>query len=805
MHKSFTSLAELFSHINEDKEWHGANSGQHNRYPIRFVLFDNFADFNEFIVDRPDNIYTYSLDGLLNANYPDTFVSYTELGREIIRLVKQLPANDFVVFPFSEMTRFYAHKEFESLVKTIRLTEPPSDSQDEHIRLYIPIVGMQGKMTPFIADQQTFVWEYKSNSEKGQYNLILTDGTTFDVQGLRKDYSVVSNLTEWLKLWKEGEKVKKNIICSSHSIFANAHNAQPDNAFTYAECHNAYDFLTKGLKIDFGENIEPTTEEHKYWERLAKEIDVESFNFDSFINERFDTYNIHDSLDFIKTWIDCDTDFDRWLLTLYFRKISTGQEYVLRALDRCNNLSTSELFSNIATTIFDTQMSLSAIDERRKAMQLAATKNVKLTEMAEQRIEAKLKAMVANPEQGVFMAVQLLTTLTNSERGLMVQWIGEDRIKPTDIQRIFPDLYYYLKPMALSQVGHNNEWVNKYFDAYRASKVHNDINETVAEMMGIYNANPAAFNGWRDNFKTVRTILHKREDIDVYYWIDGLGVDWIPFITQIISEYSKENVYLNEIHVAVSSIPTTTSKNKPALKSLLPEGQELAKIGSLDNFAHQHKSYPQYIIDEMVIVRDAIHKVLDQYNGKKIAFVSDHGVSYLAQYSKGLKLAGLTSDHEGRLAIASGKMVADDKYIILDDNMTVCSLTHASLTDKVNVGHGAHGGCTPEEVLVPIIIVSSQKNATNFSANLIGDEIDATNPVIQFKIKGLLSIDNPSIEYNGVLYNLKNIGIDLFESERLNLVDTATKITLKINGKKFDTYTIKVSTGASEDADLFNF
>lgn len=804
MHKAFTSLTELFDHIKEDKEWHGANSGQHNRYPIRFVLFDNFADFNEFIVDRPGNIYKYSLDDLLKPDYPDTFASYTELGKEIIDLVKRLPANDFVVFPFSEMTRFYTPKEFESLVKTIRLTQPPSDSQEEHIRMYIPIVGMQGKMTPFIADHQTFVWEYKSTTEKGLYNLIITDGTIYGVQGLKKDYSVVTNLIEWLKLWKDGDKVKRNIICSSKTIFANAYNAQPDNAFTYVECRNAYDFLTKGLKIDFGVEIEPSNDELEYWEQLAQEVDVESFDFNSFINSRFDTYNIHDSLDFIKTWIECDNGFDRWLLTLYFRKISSGQEYVLRALNQCSNLSTSELFSNIATVIFDTQLLPTAIDERRKAMKIAASKNVKLTEMAEQRIEAKLKAMVVNPEQGVYMALQLMTTLTESERRLMVQWIGEGRIKPVDIQRIFPDLYYYLKPMMLSQLGHNNEWVNKYFDAYRLSKVKNGISETVAEMISTYNANHATFTGWRDNFKTVRTILHKREDIDVYYWIDGLGVDWIPFIVNVIEEYSKENVYLNEVHVAVSSIPTTTSKNKPVLQSLLPVGEELSKLGSLDSFAHQHKSYPQYILDEFQIVRRAIHNVLDQYNGKKIAFVSDHGVSYLAQYSKGLKLAGLTSDHEGRLAHVTGKMVSDDKYIILDDNETVCSLTHASLTDKVNIGHGAHGGCTPEEVLVPIIIVSSHKNASNYSVKIIADEITGTNPIVEFVIKGLNSIDNPVLEYNGVAYALENIGNDIFRSERLNLVDTASKVFVKI-GENFKTiFNIRVSTGAQED-DLFDF
>lgn len=310
---------------------------------------------------------------------------------------------------------------------------------------------------------------------------------------------------------------------------------------------------------------------------------------------------------------------------------------------------------------------------------------------------------------------------------------------------------------------------------------------------------------WKDDFKTVRTILHNRNDIDVIYWIDGLGVDWIPFIRNIVAGYAKENVYLNEIHIAASELPTTTLVNKPKLKSLLPEGTELPKTGDLDTFAHKSKTYPQYIIEEMAIVEEAIKTVLDEYNGKKIAFVSDHGLTYLSQHEVGMKLAGVKSDHEGRVATATSHVNTDKNYIILDDGKTLVSLTHRSLTDKVNKGHGAHGGATPEEVLVPILILSSQKNPSNYSISLVSDELEGTNPVVKLIIKGLSSIDVPSIDYNGMTYKLNMIGENKYESEKLSLVDTATKVTLRINDKPINTFNIKVSTGASEEYDLFDF
>ena len=201
----------------------------------------------------------------------------------------------------------------------------------------------------------------------------------------------------------------------------------------------------------------------------------------------------------------------------------------------------------------------------------------------------------------------------------------------------------------------------------------------------------------------------------------------------------------------------------------------------------------------MKIVEDAVCKVLDQFNGKKIAFVSDHGITYLSQLVDGLKIGGIKTDHEGRLATYSSPIVEDNKYIKLDDGQTICSLTHRSLVDKVYKGHGAHGGCTPEEVLVPVIIVSSQKNATTYSASIDNDEIDATKPIIDFKIKGLSSVDVPTLVYNGVTYHLTSKGNNIYESERLNLVDTATKVTVCINETPLTTFSIKVSTGATED------
>lgn len=110
MYKSFQSLEELFDHLKVDKEWEGAEATMHNRYPIRFILFENFADFNEFVVNRPSGVYKFSIDYLVDKNYLDIFPTFTDLSDNIKKYVKALPTNDFVVYPFSEWYVFTANE-----------------------------------------------------------------------------------------------------------------------------------------------------------------------------------------------------------------------------------------------------------------------------------------------------------------------------------------------------------------------------------------------------------------------------------------------------------------------------------------------------------------------------------------------------------------------------------------------------------------------------------------------------------------------------------------------------------------------
>ena len=805
MYKEFGSLEDLYQEIETDKNWTGAESSLRNRYPIRFVLFENFGDFGEFVqVCQDHDVYVQSIEKWMKEGQDDKLITYSQLAALFESYIKSLPANDFVIAPFSEITRFYdnmRYAEFDSLLKTIRLIQSPEEAQSGHQRIYVPIIGMQSKVSKFKDDPNIHIWEYHSGTEYDNYHLILTNGTTYGVKGLEERYTLCEDLRHWIALWKNvGAKIKPQIICTSKCIFANSDNAQPDNAFKYTVCNNAFEFLTEGLGINLGK-LSLREEDMPYWEELASCIDVTDFDFDVFVNQRFNTLNLNDENAFVQTWFEYKDTFSRWLLKTYFVWKSGERSYLIRVLENVTSLSTSDLFSQIATHIFDEPLDEASIGQRLSLLKEAKRQHVQIKSLAEQKVKAKLSAMAADPERGPLFAMKYMSPLTLSEQCLMVEWVGQGKVEKNDIKNLFPELYAYLLPSSI-KTGKGNGWTNEYFQEYCLSKVGNQETGSLAKKLKELNGSQVSFETWRDGFKTVKTLMHNRQDIDIYYWIDGLGVDWIPFMTQVIDKHKADGVFLNEIYVAASELPTVTSVNKTKLDELA--NGKLEKIGDVDKFAHTQKTYPAYLVEEFRIVEDAISKVLSLYNGKKIAFVSDHGISYMAQFGVGLNLAGVETDHAGRCGHwLKGSAQTDNNYIVLDDGQTLCSLNNNSLSAKTPMGQGAHGGATPEEVLVPIIIVSNQKNANAYSAKLQSSEIVASSPVVRYTIKGLSSIDTPFVTYNDVDYALHNIGGDVYESERLNLVNTSTRIILHIGDFK-QTDNLSINTGAQED-DLFGF
>ena len=806
MYKELTNFDDLIQLVRDDKESRGVNATTLNRYPLRFVLFDDFKQCSEFVdfVQYEVGAVVQSVDKWMDQSYPDVMLTYTQLAEHIKNYIRESKGADCMIAPFSELARFYDNEEnktFEALLKTIKAIEALPEALEKCQRVYIPIVGLEGKMEPFSKDSQIVIWRLKTPEQHFTYRLILTDGETYNVKGLENKYTVVNNMIEWLSVWKDAERqTNQNIICTSGSVFANARYARPDNAFTFVICNDAFEFLTKGLKLKFG-GIEYKKEEEDYWEVLASHIDIScDFDFTAYVCNYFNVSVLSDYKTFIKLWLGNNGKFERWLIARYYQSHVFEGDYIRKILLETKYLVGNDFIEQMAMNFTS---SLDEIRIRKYCLMEAAKKHITMRNEVQSTVTKRLEA-IADKYGGAASALRYFTGISDREKELAITWLGKGLITIDKIQHLYPDLFSYMsEPIGVSLNG--AEWITSYFEAYKKAKISNTYTEDIKTEIEKVNANEITFDSWYQDFSTTRTLMINRHDIDVYYWIDGLGIDWIPLIRKIINERNSNGIYLNEVKVARAILPTKTSVNKPDLQKLLPDGDVLQKSGDIDALAHQSTNlWPNIIVEEIQKVREIIEEILDKYNGKKIAIISDHGLTYLSQLCKGLGLSCVESDHHGRIAKrTSGIWTKDDNYMVLDDGITACALNHKSLCDKVPKGQGIHGGCTPEEVLVPIFIISNREIAIDWSAELLTTEISGANPQLRYEIKNVKATDVPYVLYDGRQYKLHRIEGDVFESEPL-LINPAEKVVAITIGNKSIENEIEISAGAVED-DPFAF
>lgn len=804
MYVEFNNIETLLEAVRQDKEANGVDSSTRLRYPIRFVLFDNFIDSYAFTIRmiQEMKLTVESVQSWLDPEFPDIMLTGSKLCSVIENYIRSLNGGSKIITPFSELARFYDNtkaKVFDSMIQTLRTIETNNAGWEKRQRIYIPIVGLEGKMSTFFNDPQAIIWYQKTENHELNYRLLLTNKTTYGVKNLESQYTIINNVSEWLHFWKDQDAHGKPLLlCTSGSIFANARYARPDNAFSYCIVDNVYDFITVGLGIDsidipYKESDEP------YWKELATELDLQKkFDFGKFFANHFSISVVNTVKNFIDLWFKYSDEFSRWLLTHTYAKQAKGT-FLSDILKELNSYSNSELFSAIALHMPSSDV---ALEERLLCLKEATKRSVKMTDEVATKLGKKLEVLAQ--EEGYNTAIKLFTPATDKEKELAIYWLGKGFITIEDIKHFYTDLYYYLQP-AFGTMEQNQTWVLDYINYYKRAKIADTYTKNVAEEIKKRNGDTVKFLTWKNQFKTTRAHLQSRGDIEVFFWIDGLGIDWIPLIKHFIEERSAaEKIYLNDVKIACAQLPTCTAVNRTELEKLsAKEGVIFEKIGDIDTMAHQSTNvYPYNIINELDAVRDIINQVITKYVGKKIAIVSDHGLTYLSQLQQGIGLSGYDYHHYGRYAtIQKGIPTIDQNYFKMEDNKTVLALNHHSLGNKIQSGLGAHGGCTPEEVLVPIIIISASPGTSSHTVQWLNDELSATNPIVHLSIKGLTTMEVPLLEYNGKDYHIKCVGHDLYESDVIELVDTCDNFSLKIGDILYPRI-IPVNTGAKED-DLF--
>jgi hypothetical protein len=698
--KSFASVAQLLEEIHKDSQ---STAVLNRRYAVRFIMLDNFNLYQDFVKEMTkSDIQIFNLEQLIDTDNKDSWITTDTLVNTIKSLKGQI-----VVSPFSEIVRFYRDDKFKALFEGMSLME-----LDQTTRIYIPLIGLKHRFENFLntfsrIEESQPVWAiYCAESQPVEIDLIPYNFPCPD------SLNCLKTVYDWLVFWKTHAPTER-ILCSSDTINTYSKYSQPDNIFDIKKIESAHAFISQFINAKIDIPYKP--EEEKFWQKLLPYIKGNTFSFKAFVEEHFNVHKLTIK-DLLNKWTSPETtEFDRWLLKHYYLQFIADNGYLNGIMPDCVDYSALRLFREIALSIFVDTNSQNQIQERNTLLNLFPQQyklpESDLSEMKEQILD------IAKTDTD--KAISLCSGRFDFEKELFIGWNKDGMLSLTELQKKYPDFASYMNDLKL------NNWTNTYIQAYKKAKIEDKYTDEIKNIVAEKNANENSFYEWynSNSFELSKELLSK-EKVDKIYWIDGLGIEYLSLIKEIIS---KSNFQIEKLMIAKTGIPSSTEHNK---------FEEVVKIEDLDNYIHNNLyQYPQTICKEIEIVKDIFSKILNQSAETTIAIISDHGLTALSRLVDSKKYAAKAS-HEGRyIKLDSEETIEDTDYIRHKngtDNFKV-ALTHASLNTKPI--REVHGGCTPEEILVPFIVISNKKSARAVEKTVeTKQQINSVVPETQKKI-----------------------------------------------------------------------
>ena len=216
------------------------------------------------------------------------------------------------------------------------------------------------------------------------------------------------------------------------------------------------------------------------------------------------------------------------------------------------------------------------------------------------------------------------------------------------------------------------------------------------------------------------------------YVLDGVGAEFMGYILKLLElkDYWAEFSSYTKCH-----LPSVTS----IAKEFYPPDYEW--IEDYDSKVIHGGTYyhVQNMESSLSEIRAMIDRIIDNDEDGFFAITADHGSTVGHKIQKRDKSYQFDqSEHDGRCYYNKDRQRIEpsEDYIIYDDEagrQWVIALNQQSLYN--NSKYAVHGGATPEEVLVPVIIVHKVKRAVkHYRVMAVNLKVSGLNRKIEVKI-----------------------------------------------------------------------
>ena len=690
------TITEVINKVTAEKQTPG-------RFPSRVIFVRNWADYSKLVNDLR-NVCDLTLN-LAEFTHDDIIPNFKTLKSKL----KEYPEKQILLLSFGEYLRLCGKREADKENAEFKTIWEPDPVQMEHskTKYIIPLFGGRELFDNAVRyvdkRQEDFLWELKESPYDTEYSITVYSPSFADAVNID-----AKNFSDWLFKWDEffSDKTRNSfslvtkLYRYAEKMFGNVKIEIVDEPFSYI-----VSLVTDGdtLKKEYGDEL--------FWSEIARNVQ-RGKQFSATIDHILNIGHTFDPVSVLSRF-DQLTDVPRRLFWIRYKIYSTS-DYYSYAIGKSPTPNT--IPSTFRDSIFEMQKPPDIyIYERLNAMRV-------LNLAYDNDYFSKLEKILP-----VELRLSYLTYRTHEERTYAIKIVSELLRIGTDVNAITEILKQNYQALAeyLLPTDKENDGISKYFTWYRKSKLINRMPEDIPFHID--------FDSVDSRNKVIQAI-----DKGYPFWIDGLGAEWLP---PLLSELKKLSIpAIIDSKIVTSRLPSDTEFNHQWSK-------DDEKWDRLDKLSHNgmpdDKDYFSCIatqIEYICAIARHVDKLLIDHNC--VIITGDHGSSRLAALMFHISDNFAINPPKNAVVRSFGRFceLPDDTDVPITPSMEIVNATRndgknvkcivmktyehfrqsgnaaGGNTDDNAVAGEIHGGMTPEEYLVPVIVVKRKQPLTDIKA-----------------------------------------------------------------------------------------
>jgi hypothetical protein len=659
-----------------------------SRFPVRLILVEHLGLYED-LVSRLASGCDATINISDSCNGDDVYPKFGILREQIAKN----KGKHILLLSMGEYLRLRIKQETKPEKSNFPSFWQEQQDASSKTRVFVPMFASKElfeRVVPFLDDRQKdYIWEISPDANEEKPVSI----SVFSPEFKETIGSSVKGVKKWFENWPI--EFRQNGDCAIvTALYAQVENS--NGLVTIRVIDNPFDYICRQVKD--GHRLKREWASDKQWLELIPFINKNltfSKTIENILNVKwFEPKSV------MEKWDDL-SPLKRQLVWIWY-KLNSSDDYCGFVFRNANNIDTIEL--NFRDEIIRGGQKPQWITERTEI--LGNFKAVKYDSDYFSLLDT-----LPLPET----RLKLLTYKTHEERAYAIKTISKWLKQGVSLNGILEVLNcrYPLLEQYLSGRIIEHEGLDKYFSMYREHKIANIIPEV----------NPEPIN--LDVFDSRYSLLTQYRDKDCFVlWIDGMGVEWLPLLLKQLTLLTSNSTIA--YHIASSLLPTETKFNEQWKYDGLP----YEKWDRLDVLAHKgmpdDKDYFSCIDNQLYIISDVAKKAEAMLNMHEyVVITSDHGSSRIAAL-KFHDSFGISAPQKaivksfGRycelhtpvsstdlLPFTCLSKIGNAEYLIMTnhDHYSISGNAAGGNDDTNAIIGEIHGGKTPEEYLIPVVVL----------------------------------------------------------------------------------------------------